>query len=177
MTAPPFTQAFFRAPADADRPRPALGRAVAILACLALAACAAPGGPAGRTTGNGPAPAATKPGHPAATATPTPTAMPASLPPAQRPGSPPPVDPARLKGLGTAHVRELLGEPGMLRREPPAEVWQYHGLGCVVDVFLYEDNGAQRVTYVQVRSLDDGSPRLGDAECLSRLMRKKGPEG
>lgn len=175
MTAPPFTQAYFRAPADTtDRPRPALGRAVAILACLALAACAAPGGAAGRrTTGNSPAPAATKPGHPAATS----SATPAGRPPAQRPGSPPPVDPARLKGLGTAHVRELLGEPGMLRREPPAEVWQYHGLGCVVDVFLYEDNGAQRVTYVQVRSLDDGSPRLGDAECLSRLMRKRGPEG
>ena len=102
----------------------------------------------------------------------------ASMSPAQ-PGSQafaatrPRIPPASLKGLDPVSVVALLGEPGLLRRDPPAEIWQYHGVGCVVDLFLYEDNFVRRVTFVQVRPLDNDGDRVDETACLSRLAHPR----
>ncbi|MCH6588401.1 MAG: hypothetical protein IH805_08830, partial [Proteobacteria bacterium] len=69
----------------------------------------------------------------------------AALPPAPKIDD----DPARLMGLDRAGLAKLLGDPELLRREPPAEIWQYRGRSCVFDVFLYEEAGRQRVTYLE----------------------------
>jgi len=42
----------------------------------------------------------------------------------------------------------------LLRWDGPAQLWQYAGSGCVLHVFLYEDNGIFRVSYSEVR-IDD----------------------
>ncbi|KAF0143999.1 MAG: hypothetical protein FD153_389 [Rhodospirillaceae bacterium] len=82
-----------------------------------------------------------------------------------------PIGPMRLHGLGRREVRAFLGEPGLLRRDPPAEVWQYHSLNCVVDLFLYADKNEQRVAYVQVRSLKADGQQVNETECLNRIAR------
>lgn len=72
----------------------------------------------------------------------------ASVPPtADLPG------PEGLIGLGREQVRALLGTPGFVRRDPPAELWQYGTDGCFLDLFLYrnESKGELRVTHVEAR--------------------------
>jgi hypothetical protein len=55
-------------------------------------------------------------------------------------------------GLARGEVEELLGEPGLVRREAPAEVWQYQSGGCVLDVFLYEAAAEYEVVYLEART-------------------------
>ena len=58
---------------------------------------------------------------------------------------------ARDNGLSEAELRTAFGDPTLLRRDGVAQLWQYAGIGCVLHVFLYEDQGAYRVTYAEVR--------------------------
>jgi hypothetical protein len=45
--------------------------------------------------------------------------------------------PEELMGLGPDEVRRLLGNPVLVRRDAPAEIWQYRGRDCALDVYLY----------------------------------------
>jgi hypothetical protein len=65
------------------------------------------------------------------------------------PGRPPAL--ASLTGLTAPALRAALGEPALRYRDSGAELWQYAGSGCVLHVFLYQDNGAFRVSYAEVR--------------------------
>ena len=91
----------------------------------------------------------------------------AALPPAPKIDD----DPARLMGLDRAGLAKLLGDPELTRREPPAEIWQYRGGSCVFDVFLYEEAGRQRVTYLEAR--DGAARRVGARGCLNELLRAR----
>ena len=82
-------------------------------------------------------------------------------------------DPLRFKGLTSAEVANLLGAATYRRRETPAEIWQYFGPGCVLDLFLYDENGIQRVSYAELRSRIAG--QLPDAHCLPRIMAQGQP--
>ncbi len=69
--------------------------------------------------------------------------------------APPPPDPihsASILGLDSGAVRKLLGEPGLIRRETPAEVWQYRTASCVLDVVLYDQANGPRVVYTEART-------------------------
>src|SRR3546814_12494713 len=79
--------------------------------------------------------------------------------PAPRVAALPPVndDPAQLLGLDRDGVSALLGTPDLIRREAPAEIWQYVGGNCVFDVVLYE-RGA---------SYDRWDERRVGKECVS----------
>ncbi len=91
----------------------------------------------------------------------------AALPPAPKIDD----DPARLMGLDRAGLAKLLGDPELMRREPPAEIWQYRVGSCVFDVFLYEEAGRQRVTYLEAR--DGAARRVGARGCLNELLRAR----
>jgi hypothetical protein len=91
----------------------------------------------------------------------------AALPPAPKIDD----DPARLMGLDRAGLAKLLGDPELTRREPPAEIWQYRGGSCVFDIFLYEEAGQQRVTYLEAR--DGAARRVGARGCLNELLRAR----
>jgi hypothetical protein len=45
--------------------------------------------------------------------------------------------PDQLIGAPAAQVLATLGQPEVQRHERPAEIWQYRGRDCVLDVFLY----------------------------------------
>jgi hypothetical protein len=80
-------------------------------------------------------------------------------------------DLTRFKGLAAQEVMAALGDPSYRRREAPAEIWQYFGAGCVLDLFLYEDSGAQRVAHVELRSRALGQG--AQSSCLSQLLEGK----
>jgi hypothetical protein len=75
-------------------------------------------------------------------------------------------------GLGPTKVTGLLGEPKMVRREKPAEVWQYAGADCVLHVFLYDDepSGTFRVDHLEATDLQGG--KAPTDTCLAGLVSK-----
>lgn len=151
-------------------------------ACALLAACAGPPPPTIRAKGVTPVTGASlsqplPPAQPPAQATPAP---PAAAPEVAAVPRPAPAAPARhgkgpkpeqiVDHPGRA-VRALLGAPDLQRREPPAEVWQYAGEACVLDITFYpaKDGGAARAAYLESRAID-GS-KLAPAVCLGSLGR------
>jgi len=66
-----------------------------------------------------------------------------------------PKPPLPLVGATANTVRESLGKPSLIRQEPPAEVWQYAGRACILDVTLYADPaGALIARWIESRDLD-----------------------
>lgn len=125
-----------------------------IFLLFALAACQAP------------VPAAIPPVDPEpAVSAPDPAT--AALPPA-------PVindDPQQLMGIGPGALGAILGDPELIRREAPAEIWQYRNDGCVLDVFFYDTAGRREVTYVEAR--DGAAQRMDTRVCLNTLLRAR----
>jgi hypothetical protein len=70
--------------------------------------------------------------------------IPATRPPA------PPSRPQQLLGMTPIRVAELLGEPKLIRTEPPAQVWLYRNKSCIFHVYLYslEAAGAYSVSHI-----------------------------
>ncbi len=57
-----------------------------------------------------------------------------------------------LKSLSSQALVARLGQPDFTRQDPPAEIWQYRGATCVLDVFLYpEDDGQMKVALAATR--------------------------
>ena len=73
--------------------------------------------------------------------------------------------------LSSAEVSERVGRPHFVRRDGPAEVWQYRGEGCFLDLFLYKRGSGFHVKYVDLRSQQLGGDRLRD--CLADIIRKR----
>jgi hypothetical protein len=88
---------------------------------------------------------------------------------AMRPAAARAIDLARLDGLTPAELVQRFGEPDFRRAEPPAELWQYRGARCVLELFLYDAAGGIRVLRSEAydRSLDQRNAALcaggGDA--------------
>ena len=150
------------------RPAVILGLAAGLLLGLSLGACEAPGEKTPATAQNSPPAAAQQPAQPAPA--PQQAKQPAAAVALPRAAA---IDdnPERLMGLSPNGVARLLGDPALVRREPPAEIWQYLGASCVFDVFLYENAGAQRVTYLEAR--DRKARRIEERGCLRELLRAR----
>jgi hypothetical protein len=75
--------------------------------------------------------------------------------------------PASLIGLDGPTVEHWFGKPGLVRRDYPAEVWQYRNPSCVLDVYLYDDDDRLTVSHAEARA-----PKIaGDPmrPCLAKL--------
>lgn len=59
--------------------------------------------------------------------------------------------PSELLHLSAAEVRRKLGPPDFRRQDPPAELWQYRGESCILDLFLYDRDSVLQVTHVETR--------------------------
>jgi hypothetical protein len=66
--------------------------------------------------------------------------------------------PAELIGLTEAQLTKVLGSPAFKRVDDPAALWQYRGTRCILDLFLYADGPAYRVTHLELRGLAGGQP-------------------
>lgn len=73
-----------------------------------------------------------------------------------------------LVGMTAQQLGGLLGQPRYLRRETPAQVWQYADRRCILDIFLYPDQGEYRVVHVETRDPRSLSA-LNVGSCLNGL--------
>jgi len=74
-----------------------------------------------------------------------------------------------LIGLADRDLSAALGEPTHVRRDEPAEIWQYAGQDCVLDFYLYHAGANLQVAYVEAR--DRRAQSEGTARCVRSLMR------
>ncbi len=149
-----------------------IARAAGVSALLLLAgACAGNGGflrgfggaDAGAESG---ADGGTAPGGEAETQTEAETASRAPLP-IQGPGE--------LIGRESAEVTALLGRPDFSRSDGPAEVWQYRGERCVLDVFLYKNDLGRLVEHAELRRRGTGV--ISDGDCVADALAAARPGG
>ena len=85
--------------------------------------------------------------------------------------------PQRLIGMTSNELERLLGEPGFRRRDDPAEIWQYRGTTCLLDIFLYREKDGIKVSYVDARGLT--IVKVAGEECVLDILKtaKKGSPG
>ena len=78
-------------------------------------------------------------------------------------------NPRNLIGLEPRSLADKLGSPGFVRRDGEAEVWQYPSKSCILDVFLYNDDGKFSVDYVELRGR--GSAPLSRQACYLKMLK------
>jgi hypothetical protein len=83
--------------------------------------------------------------------------------------------PTQIASLGNLSKNEVLarlGQPNFTRHDPPAEIWQYRGASCVLDLFLYPENGGDlRVAHAVSR--DPHSAQAATDSCSPFAMPKQ----
>jgi hypothetical protein len=126
------------------------GPGAALAALLLLAACAAKPGPAIEAA------ALASPDAPAAFDNPAPARA-------------KPADPEAILGLAPDALERLLGRPELVRRDAPAEVWQYRSASCVVDLYLYPERASYRVAYIEAR--DRSAAGMTPERCFDSLAK------
>src|SRR5512138_285241 len=131
-----------------------------LAAGLALSACQTGRTTPPATTASAPA----SPVQPAAAPAPARAPQQAALPPIHD-------DPAQLMGLDRDGVAGLLGAPDLVRREAPAEIWQYSAGDCVFDVVLYQRGADFAVSYLEAR--DTAAAIQPPRPCLAKLLRAR----
>jgi len=80
-------------------------------------------------------------------------------------------EPETLAAMNEEALSELLGPPVFRRRDAPAEIWQYQGPTCVLDLFLYRDGDRGPLTVDHFETRAKGNDVLTDAECLVSIMK------
>jgi hypothetical protein len=80
------------------------------------------------------------------------------------------VSPKTLVGKSEQQLIAFLGQPGSVREEPPAMVWQYVGRACKVDIFFYFDIKSQDFRSLAYKFYKDSGSTQKDSECLGLLQ-------
>ena len=79
--------------------------------------------------------------------------------------------PRDLVGKSDAQVRASLGTPAFRRADGPAQVWQYRGPACLLDVFLYKEAAGFRVKHAELRRR--GGTTMADGPCLADAITNR----
>jgi hypothetical protein len=87
------------------------------------------------------------------------------------PPAPGTMAPSALKGMGATAIEHALGKPAFVRRDPPAEIWQYRVKVCTLDLFLYDEGGRKSVSHYAVRT--PGGTSMGDSACLDEVLARR----
>lgn len=95
---------------------------------------------------------------------------PAESPPAEITLPPALPDSGLLLGLEPRQMQDVLGAPGLVRREGAAQVMQFRDGDCVLDVTFYEESpgGAFRAEHLSSRKTD-GAP-ITPQQCLAVIL-------
>lgn len=83
-------------------------------------------------------------------------------------------DPSAFIGLGDDELSRALGEPKQVRKDAPAEIWQYSGADCVVDFYLYEGEAGLQVAYLEAR--DPAADATPADRCVKSLLQSVSSE-
>lgn len=141
----------------ANRASPAAGRLAGALLTLFVAGCA-----------TAPEPTAIEavrpePVVPAEEPAPEIAAVPVTPPPIPAP------DMATFMTRPGIEIEQILGGPSFVRRDPPAELWQYRASDCTLDLFFYDDGfGNYRLVHFGFRG--DVFTRAAEDDCLRDII-------
>jgi len=58
---------------------------------------------------------------------------------------------ASLTQMSDSQLTQRLGAPDFTRHDDPAQIWQYRSASCVLDVFLYPEDGGLKVVHATTR--------------------------
>ena len=85
-------------------------------------------------------------------------------------------DAQQLAGMDADNVARLLGSPGLLRRDGPAQIWQYVDEDCILDLFLYQNGTRHLVEYVEARPANMSGTAAPSAQtCVDAILRDRRP--
>jgi hypothetical protein len=74
----------------------------------------------------------------------------------------------QLVGIDAEALQRQFGKPGLIWREEPAQVWQYRGPACVLNVYLYRDNDRLVVSDAEAHSKENKDDPL--PPCVASLL-------
>ena len=77
----------------------------------------------------------------------------------------------RLATLDAEELTEIMGTPEFERSEPPAQIWKYRTITCVVDVFLYDDDGDLVVEHVDLRGREEDTDEVDERACFASIIQ------
>jgi hypothetical protein len=84
----------------------------------------------------------------------------------------------QLVGMATGDLRDVFGEPTLVRREGSVQYWRYSFTGCILDLFVNTDaEGGSEVAYFELRANSVYGNGSAEAECarldehLTRIER------
>ena len=78
-----------------------------------------------------------------------------------------------LIGADRQTIADRLGKPEFLMRAQASEIWQYRAKGCILDIYLYEDDGDMRVFYMEARDL--AGRDLATGTCMQAVHATRQP--
>lgn len=76
--------------------------------------------------------------------------------------------PKDLVGKSGLQITSAFGAPAFLRKDGEAQIWQYRGTNCLLDVFLYKDGTGYKVKYAELRRRARGE--LTESACLANAV-------
>ncbi len=76
-----------------------------------------------------------------------------------------------LIGLEGKAVVRLLGAPGFIHRDPPAQIWRYTGAECRLDLFLYRQGEEMKVTHAEARGKQIDQTEI--TACLRQIIKAR----
>lgn len=130
-----------------------------LLVALVVAACAAPPSPGGYTSSG------------------LPPVVPAwrELPSELSMAGPKPAEAPSLVGLASRDIEVLFGRPRFVRRDGPAQIWQYGTDACTMNLFFYRDGAAYKVRHVEMRDRSADLTSAGSCNGAAVSMVQKAP--
>jgi len=79
-------------------------------------------------------------------------------------------DPDDLIGQAPTKITATLGRPSLVRREAPAEVWQYRTRSCVLDLFLSDQGDGQGPLVRHVEGRDRAGAPASASDCIETVQ-------
>ena len=76
--------------------------------------------------------------------------------------------PKDLVGKSGLQITSAIGAPAFRRKDGEAQIWQYRGTNCLLDVFLYRDGTSLKVKYAELRRRATGG--LSESACLANAV-------
>lgn len=88
--------------------------------------------------------------------------------------APRPTEGPGLVGLASRDVEGMFGRPRFVRRDGPAQIWQYGTDLCTLNLFLYRDGPAFKVRHVEFR--DRSADLVSSGRCEGALISMVQPK-
>jgi hypothetical protein len=75
-----------------------------------------------------------------------------------------------LMGTGPDSLTRIFGEPSFVRRDPPAQLWQYKTTACIMDLYLYENTSQlYALSHLEIRTTNFAYDNYED--CARQILR------